>query len=179
MKVAKIGLGRYGESSWLDFLRKLALVQRETRAPVPTELVVQEIRQSLREDLKPGVKPHESGNDVKSLATERIDDLQSQIISERRAQETNAVTQEINLLTAMLADRQKRLKELSGEAAGGLNARQLELEQVKAEIERKKSVKKSDNLTFMPERIRQVKDSMEAEAVAAASRLPARIDVRA
>lgn len=135
MKAAKVRLGRYGESLWIEFLRSFSGIQSETRKRTASELAEAEIRASIREDLRPGVKPHESGNDVKSIALAEIEELFGPIRKERDAQEKASLKATLALLDDVRANVQKRLLELGGPQVTEQGRRALEIAEARARRE--------------------------------------------
>ena len=129
-KTIQIKVGRYGAESFEAFMAQLSHIQKETRVAVPSEVTRAEIRASMREDLRPGVKCHDNGNDVKSLALGALEDLAAPIAKERSKQELAAVKAELALIESRAKELQKRMAELSGER-GALNEREIELNQAR------------------------------------------------
>lgn len=130
-KTIQIKVGRYGEEALLDFLAQLSQIQKATRVPVASEITRAEIRASMRQDLRPGAKCHDNGNDVKSLALGALEDLVAPTSKERATQELAAVKAELALIEARARKLQKRMSEISGER-GVLNQRELELTRARA-----------------------------------------------
>lgn len=105
-------------SAWtlqrIHFARVLSALLSDSKGD-PCQLIADEIRASLREDLRPGVKPHDSGYDVKSLALERLGSLQSAISKEQASQEAKSLKETLALLSDIHTAMSKRLEQLSGD----------------------------------------------------------------
>jgi len=112
-------------------------IQLGTRKLTESEQVEREIRQSMREDLRPGVKPHESGHDVKSIALEEIESLQQKIAREKDRQELTSLKSILALFDDARADIQKRILELNGERVTAGSRRVLELAEASARAARR------------------------------------------
>jgi len=134
MKLAKLRLGRYGEDAWIAFLQSFSNIQSETRAKTKSELVEAEIRKSIREDLKPGVKQRTHGNDVRSLALAEIEELNGPIRREREDQERVSLKATLALLDSARADVQKRLIDLGGPTVTEAGRRAREIEEARSRL---------------------------------------------
>lgn len=140
-----ITLGRYWSNDlWTVALRKIVNLNVSSWEATEHELIVNEIEQSIKEDLKPNVRPHDSGNDAKSIVTERIKSLQPMIDEETRQMAIECKLQELKILDELRDGIRKEMEELSGESDNPIVMRQREIDELayKRERREKENLKK-------------------------------------
>lgn len=142
MKTITLKLGRFHEEIWIAAFTGIAKIQAATRIRTKSELAALEIKQSIREDLKTGVKPHDSGNDVKSLALEAIADLEGDIKRETDAQALEALKESLIVLDAARLAIQEQITIFGGKAISAGDARANEIALAKANKAKKEAAKR-------------------------------------
>lgn len=133
-KSVKVRVGRYNEDFVIKFLQEFGRIQALSRIKVNSEICEDEIKDSMREDLRPGVQTHDNGNDVKSIALSEISKLEPKIERERSKQELVMLKSILALLDTHRAEVQKLMLSAGGERITEAGKRQLEIETCKLKL---------------------------------------------
>jgi uncharacterized membrane protein len=133
--------GRFSNDAHKKFFKTLGEAFQKSREMTRSETAVVQIQDSLENDIKSGARTHEHGNDVQTIARQRIEAMERNIRGELIEAEAEYVQAEIEALESLLKDRQARLQELQG-VRGFVDTRTIELAKARERIARKAMVQK-------------------------------------